>query len=77
MQAGSFEYAARVLSSPEVSEQEKEQLEAQLVDSLEALLQLDGQRASQLLVQRLAHRVDELLHRLQVGGGRLRGAARR
>lgn len=63
--AGSFEYAARVLSSPEVSEQEKEQLEAQLVDSLEALLQLDGQRASQLLVQRLAHRVDELLHRLQ------------
>lgn len=63
--AGSFEYAARVLSSPEVSEREKERLEAQLVDSLEALLQLDAQRASQLLVQRLAHRVDELLHRLQ------------
>lgn len=63
--AGSFEYAARVLSSLEASEREKAQLEAQLLDSLEALLQLDGHRASQLLVQRLAHRVDELLQRLQ------------
>lgn len=61
----SFQYAAHVLARPDVSEQEKEQLEAQLLDSLETLLQVDSRAASQLMVQQLAHRVEDMLQRLE------------
>ncbi|XP_075533254.1 vacuolar protein sorting 8 isoform X3 [Dermacentor variabilis] len=61
----SFEYARRILASPDVSEQEKSLLQDQLLSSLEALMQVDSRATSQLMLQHLAHRVDDIVHHLE------------
>ncbi|XP_054917168.2 vacuolar protein sorting-associated protein 8 homolog isoform X2 [Dermacentor andersoni] len=61
----SFEYARRIFASPDVSEQEKSLLQDQLLSSLEALMQVDSRATSQLMLQHLAHRVDDIVHHLE------------
>ncbi|XP_077501236.1 LOW QUALITY PROTEIN: vacuolar protein sorting 8 [Amblyomma americanum] len=61
----SFQYATSIFGSPDVDEQEKAALEGQLLDSLEALVEVDNKAASQLMLRHLAHRVDDIMHRLE------------
>lgn len=61
----SFEYARCIFASPDVSEQEKALLQDQLLDSLEALMQVDSRATSQLMLQHLAHRVDDIVRHLE------------
>lgn len=61
----SFDYAVRIFASPNVSEKEKALLEDQLVNSLEALMKVDSRATSQLMLQYLAHRVDDIMRHLE------------
>ncbi|KAL3213300.1 hypothetical protein MRX96_035534 [Rhipicephalus microplus] len=61
----SFDYAVRIFASPNVSEKEKALLEDQLVNSLEALMKVDSRATSQLMLQHLAHRVDDIMRHLE------------
>lgn len=61
----SFDYAQHIFASPDVSEQEKVLLEDQLVESLEALMKVDNRATSQLMLQHLSHRVDDIMRNLE------------
>ncbi|CAN7990373.1 unnamed protein product [Ixodes hexagonus] len=60
-----FYYAMHVFDSPNISEQEKTLLENQLIESIEELLDIDNTATSQLMLQYLAHRVDDVMWKLE------------
>ncbi|EEC14167.1 conserved hypothetical protein, partial [Ixodes scapularis] len=60
-----FYYAMQVFESHNISEQEKTSLENQLIESIEELLDIDNTATSQLMLQYLAHRVDDVMRKLE------------
>ncbi|XP_064465584.1 vacuolar protein sorting-associated protein 8 homolog [Ornithodoros turicata] len=60
-----FYYATQVLESSDVDEQDKKMLQDQLIANVQDLLDVDNTATSQLMLHYLAHRVDDVVKKLE------------